>query len=129
MPEPAEPSRWAARLAERRKAYKRRGLPYRIGFVAVGAAVTLAGVAMLLLPGPAFVVIPVGLAMLAMEFGWAESALAKALEQAEKAKKGAKQASTAQKALTGAAIALLAAAALGAIFYWDIDVPVLNPKS
>ena len=37
----------------------------------VGGTVIVIGVAMLLLPGPAFIVIPMGLAMLATEFVWA----------------------------------------------------------
>ena len=37
----------------------------------VGGTVILCGVAMLVLPGPALVVIPVGLAILAVEFAWA----------------------------------------------------------
>lgn len=126
-PEPRDQSRWAERLATRRERYRDRGKLYRLVFVIVGITVTLAGVAMLLLPGPAFVVIPIGLAMLAMEFAWAESALEKALVQAEKAQSAAKEADTKQKVLTAVAIALVAAAAVGAVFYWDIAVPVLNP--
>lgn len=38
----------------------------------VGAIVLLAGIAMIVLPGPAFLVIPAGLAILATEFAWAE---------------------------------------------------------
>ena len=37
----------------------------------VGATILLIGVALLVLPGPAFVVIPVGLAILATEYAWA----------------------------------------------------------
>jgi len=37
----------------------------------VGATVLLIGIALLVLPGPAFVVIPVGLAILATEDAWA----------------------------------------------------------
>ena len=37
----------------------------------VGAAVLLIGVALLVLPGPAFIVIPIGLAILATEYAWA----------------------------------------------------------
>lgn len=37
----------------------------------VGATVLLIGVALLVLPGPAFIVIPVGLAILATEYAWA----------------------------------------------------------
>ncbi len=38
----------------------------------VGGIVLLAGIALLVLPGPAFLVIPAGLAILATEFQWAE---------------------------------------------------------
>ena len=38
----------------------------------MGGSVLLLGIALLVLPGPAFLVIPAGLAILAMEFAWAE---------------------------------------------------------
>ena len=44
----------------------------------IGGTVLLIGVALIVLPGPAFIVIPVGLAILATEFAWARSALARA---------------------------------------------------
>jgi len=37
----------------------------------VGGTVFLIGVALVFLPGPAFIVIPIGLAILATEFAWA----------------------------------------------------------
>ncbi len=37
----------------------------------IGFTVLLIGVALLVLPGPAFIVIPAGLAILAIEFAWA----------------------------------------------------------
>jgi uncharacterized protein (TIGR02611 family) len=43
----------------------------RIVIAVVGTTVLLVGVAMMLLPGPAIVVIPLGLAILAIEFAWA----------------------------------------------------------
>src|SRR6266705_3056210 len=43
----------------------------------VGATVLLIGVALLVLPGPAFIVIPVGLAILATEYAWARRWLKK----------------------------------------------------
>jgi tellurite resistance protein TerC len=43
----------------------------------VGATVLLIGIALLVLPGPAFVVIPVGLAILATEYAWARRWLKK----------------------------------------------------
>ena len=96
---------------------------YRLGFGIAGALVTLIGVAMLALPGPAFVVIPVGLAMLALEFEWAERALVKALDKAEQARESARNASPAQKAL-GITLTVLGIAAFvtAAILY---DIPVL----
>jgi uncharacterized protein (TIGR02611 family) len=43
----------------------------------VGATVLLTGIALLVLPGPALVVIPVGLAILATEYAWARRWLRK----------------------------------------------------
>ena len=44
----------------------------------VGSTVLLVGIAMLVLPGPAFIVIPLGLAILATEFVWARALLKRA---------------------------------------------------
>jgi tellurite resistance protein TerC len=43
----------------------------RVVVAVVGFAVLLVGVAMLVLPGPALIVIPVGLGILATQFTWA----------------------------------------------------------
>jgi len=43
----------------------------RIATTILGGSVLALGIAMLLLPGPAFLVIPAGLAILAIEFAWA----------------------------------------------------------
>jgi len=48
----------------------------------VGATVLLIGVVLLVLPGPAFIVIPVGLAILATEYAWARRWLKKARRMA-----------------------------------------------
>lgn len=37
----------------------------------IGFTVVLIGIVLLVLPGPAFIVIPAGLAILALEFAWA----------------------------------------------------------
>lgn len=50
------------------KPYK---LARRIAVSIVGATVLLVGVVMVVAPGPAVVVIPIGLAILGMEFAWA----------------------------------------------------------
>jgi tellurite resistance protein TerC len=55
----------------------------RIVIGIVGGSVLLIGVAMIVLPGPAFVVIPAGLAILGIEFAWARIWLKKAKAKAE----------------------------------------------
>jgi uncharacterized protein (TIGR02611 family) len=47
----------------------------------VGVSVILIGAAMVFLPGPAIVVIPIGLAILATEFAWAKVLLHKLKEK------------------------------------------------
>jgi uncharacterized protein (TIGR02611 family) len=54
----------------------------------VGATVLVIGVALLVLPGPAFIVIPVGLAILATEYAWARRWLKKARRIASNAVSG-----------------------------------------
>ncbi|MCF7855290.1 MAG: PGPGW domain-containing protein [Candidatus Pacebacteria bacterium] len=43
----------------------------RIVVAVVGSTVVLVGIALLFLPGPAFIVIPMGIGILAIEFAWA----------------------------------------------------------
>ncbi len=43
----------------------------RVIIAVVGLTVLIAGILLLVLPGPAFIVIPIGLAILAVEFEWA----------------------------------------------------------
>jgi len=63
------------------------GLTYknakRILVLIIGTSVLLVGVAMIVLPGPAVIVIPAGLGILATEFVWARSLLKKAKHKAE----------------------------------------------
>jgi Putative transmembrane protein (PGPGW) len=44
----------------------------------IGGTVLAIGIALIVLPGPAFIVIPTGLAILATEFAWARSAINRA---------------------------------------------------
>ena|SRR5687767_6322113 len=58
----------------------------RIAIGIVGGTVLILGIVMIVLPGPAFIVIPVGLGILGLEFAWAriwlKKAKAKGLEMA-----------------------------------------------
>jgi hypothetical protein len=49
----------------------------RIAVTVIGFSVLLVGLAMVVLPGPALVVIPTGLAILGLEYAWARAWLAR----------------------------------------------------
>jgi uncharacterized protein (TIGR02611 family) len=50
----------------------------------IGATVLLFGIALIFLPGPAILVIPIGLAILATEFAWARLLLKKVKQRIQK---------------------------------------------
>jgi uncharacterized protein (TIGR02611 family) len=56
----------------------------------IGLTVVIAGLAMIVLPGPAFVFIPAGLAILATEFMWARKLLQKVKEKLRRDKESKK---------------------------------------
>ena len=63
----------------------------RVAIAVIGGTVVLFGIALIVLPGPAFIVIPAGLAILATEFAWAGHWLQKAREFYEKQKEKLKR--------------------------------------
>ena len=54
----------------------------RVVILLLGSSVLLVGVAMIILPGPAILVIPAGLAILATEFAWARDLLRRMKDKA-----------------------------------------------
>jgi tellurite resistance protein TerC len=56
----------------------------RVIVAATGVTVLAIGVAMIVLPGPATVVIPLGLGVLAIEFAWAERLLKRLKDQGKR---------------------------------------------
>jgi uncharacterized protein (TIGR02611 family) len=111
------------KLHDRREQHKQRSRIIRALYAAVGLTLFVGGVVMLVTPGPAFVVIPIGLFLLALEFTWAEAMLEKSLEQAEKAKQKAANTTRTQKVLSGIATAL----AVAGVVAWAVwgDIPLL----
>jgi uncharacterized protein (TIGR02611 family) len=109
-----------ADLRERRARHKQRNPIVRGLYLVAAFTVLLIGIIMLVTPGPAFVLIPVGLTLLALEFASAERLLERALDQAEKAKGRAEATTPAQRWLLGIAVALGVAAAAAAAVLWDI---------
>jgi uncharacterized protein (TIGR02611 family) len=112
----SERPKFIERLLERREQHQDRHIVFRILWGIAGTLVLIGGLIMLVTPGPAFVLIPVGLAMLALEFEWAERLLEKALVEAEKARARAAGTSTFQR-VAGAVLAAgaLAGAAVVAV--------------
>jgi tellurite resistance protein TerC len=53
----------------------------RLVMIVIGFTILVVGLAMLVLPGPAFIVIPIGLFILAREFAWAKNLLARFKEK------------------------------------------------
>jgi hypothetical protein len=58
----------------------------RVGVTIAGFAVLLAGIALLVLPGPGWLLIFIGLGILSTEYVWAQKMLATAKRKAEEAK-------------------------------------------
>jgi uncharacterized protein (TIGR02611 family) len=104
------------RLAERRERHVERGKVYRVAVAATGFAVFAAGLAMLVLPGPGLLTIAVGLALLALEFAWAERLLGRTLDRVDRVR---------PKSRRSGGLTLLALAIAGAAAALLIDVPFL----
>lgn len=120
--EPRPRPKLIEKLAEQRDVHKARPKVIRALYVAVGTTLLLGGLIMLVTPGPAFAVIPIGLFILALEFSWAEAALEKSLEQAEAAKRKAAETTRTQRILTATAGVLAVAGLVAWAFYGDIPV-------
>jgi uncharacterized protein (TIGR02611 family) len=118
-PEAAKPS-LIERLRAQRATHKDRTLVVRLGLVVVGFTVLFAGIAMLVLPGPALAVIPVGLAILSLEFAWAARLLEVAIEKAEQAKQSAKETTATQRIIVAIAVVLGVAAIAVAVAIWGV---------
>ena len=110
------------RLEARRETHHQSSRLYRIGVTTLGMLILLGGVVMLVTPGPAFVLIPIGLAMLALEFTWAERLLEKSLQQAQIAQEKAANTTTLQRVLGVLAGLAALAACIAGILLWDIPL-------
>jgi uncharacterized protein (TIGR02611 family) len=122
-----EPSRPPRRLLDgvkaRRERHRERSRVVRTAVVLAGFVVVLAGLAMIPLPGPGLLVVAGGLALLALEFAWAERLLERTIDQMEDATDKVKRASRLQQILLVLLGALGVAAA--ALFAYTWDIPLL----
>jgi uncharacterized protein (TIGR02611 family) len=60
----------------------------RLVVIVIGFTILAIGIAMIVLPGPAIIVIPVGLALLATEFIWAKKLLVAVRTRIDRMRKG-----------------------------------------
>jgi len=106
------------RINRRRDTHKDRGRIYRAVWVVAAFTVLLAGLAMTVLPGPAVLVIPLGLLMLSFEFAWAERLFDESVRRAEGARARARGIDRRQKILAGVAVLAAVAAFAVALAAW-----------
>jgi uncharacterized protein (TIGR02611 family) len=125
QPREHKPPRLVQKLQEKRETHKDRHLVVRGAFLLAGLILVLGGVAMMVLPGPAFLVIPIGLAMLSLEFCWAGRLLDTSLVKADQAKDKAANATRTSKLLTAGGAACGALGAVVVVLAYDVPyVPV-----
>jgi cytochrome b len=89
----------------------------------LGGLLTLAGIGLLVLPGPGFVLVAAGLAVLATRFSWAKKPLDYAQD---KAQQGIEEVGKSPLRAAGAAIAAGVLIALGVLALAGVDLPFMN---
>ncbi|WP_166531219.1 PGPGW domain-containing protein [Blastococcus xanthinilyticus] len=90
---------------------------------ALGGLLTLAGIGLLVLPGPGFVLVAAGLAILATRFAWAKKPLDYAVE---KAQQGIEEVGKSPLRALGAVLAALVLVALGVLALIGVELPFVN---
>jgi uncharacterized protein (TIGR02611 family) len=103
------------RLEERRERHAERTRLYRFAFGVVACLILLAGIVLSLplVPGPGLPLVAVGLAMLALEFAWAERLLRRIAHRIDQV----------EERIGGAGILALVAVAIAvgvAVVYWKM---------
>ena len=111
--------RFVDRVRERRERHRRRSRIVRAAVALAGFVVVLAGLAMIPLPGPGLLIVAAGLAILALEFAWAERWLERTIEQVDAAGDKVKRASRAQQVILGLLVVLALAAVVTLAYAWD----------
>lgn len=120
--EPRPRRRFLDGVKERRERHRERSKVVRAAVVLFGFVVVLAGLAMIPLPGPGLLVTAAGLAVLALEFVWAERLLERAIDQMGEATDKVKRAGRAQQLILGLLGVLVAAATVTAAYVWDVPL-------
>ena len=112
------------KLRERKERHKQRSKAFRLVWLIVGIVLVLAGMVLSLplVPGPGFLLIFVGLAMLALEFDRVERLVERLVHRVDQLEDSAKQASPLQRGLFIGAVVVGVAAFVAAALRWDLPV-------
>ena len=112
------------KLRERKQRHKQRSKVVRLGWMILGLVLVLGGIVLSLplVPGPGFLLIFVGLAMLALEFDRVERLVEKLVYRVDQLEESAKKASPLQRGLVIAAIVVGCAAFVAASLRWDLPL-------
>ena len=112
------------KLRERKQRHKQRSKVVRLGWMILGIVLVLAGIVLSLplVPGPGFLLVFVGLAMLALEFDRVERLVEKLVYRVDQLEESAKKASPLQRALVVVAIVAGCAAFVAASLRWDLPL-------
>ena len=111
------------RLQAQRARQKSRPVPFRVATAIAGFLVIALGVLALPFPGPGWLIIFVGLAVLSLEFTWAGKALDWLLLQVAKFQRRVQRASPGERL----AMVLVLALIVGAVLAWGYfgDIPLI----
>jgi uncharacterized protein (TIGR02611 family) len=119
---PGPRNRFVEGLQERRARHKERHHLIRLAAAIGGFLMVLLGVVLIPLPGPGLLVVAVGLAVLALEFAWAEHLLERTVERLGEAGERVKRASPVGQAAVALLGVLAAAASLIVAYTWDVPL-------
>jgi uncharacterized protein (TIGR02611 family) len=122
MEEAPRKRRFVDGVRERREKHLERNRIVRVVVALFGFLVVVAGLAMLVLPGPGLLVIAIGLGILALEFVWAERLLERTVDKMDDAADAVKRSSRKQQALGVSLLALGAAGLVAAAVLWDLPL-------
>jgi uncharacterized protein (TIGR02611 family) len=109
-------------VRERRERHRERSRIVRAAVALAGFVVVLAGLAMIPLPGPGLLVTAAGLAVLALEFVWAERLLERTVEKMGAASDTVKRASRLQQVILVLLGVLVGLAGLLVLYAWDVPI-------
>jgi uncharacterized protein (TIGR02611 family) len=107
-------------LKERRERHKARHHLIRVAAAIGGFLIVVVGIIMIPLPGPGLLVVAAGLAVLALEFAWAEHLLERTVDRISDAGEKVRTASRLEQTLLVLLGAVVAAGALTVVYLWDV---------